>query len=96
MTRLVAAILILFAVLIGLKATNPSLLQSNLLSQGDSATPPTRNTGFSSEATGTTANGRVSAAGLNAPNQTNAGNQVGIANTTPLPLRTQSAVQGAW
>ena len=104
MTRLLAAILILFAVLIGLKASNPSLLQNNLFGQSSSATPPTRNTGFSSEETGTTVNnGSVSAASFNAPNASNAtnttstGNQVGsAANTTPLPPGTQPAVQARW
>ncbi|PSB34443.1 hypothetical protein [Stenomitos frigidus] len=96
MTRLVAAILILFAVLIGLKASNPSLLQSNLLIQGNNPTPPTRNTGFSSEATGaaTTNNAGVSS-NFNAPNQVNTSNPVG-ANTTPLPPRPLRAVPGGW
>ena len=98
MTRLVAAILILFAVLIGLKAANSSLFQNNLLGQTSSATPATRNTGFSSEVTGTTANGSVPSTGLNTLNQVNTSNQLNTAATTPLPPggSPAAAVRAGW
>jgi hypothetical protein len=98
MTRLVAAILILFAVLIGLKAANSSLFQTNLFGQGNNATPQTRNTGFSSAANGAaTSNSGVSSGGLNAPSQVNTANQLAPTGTTPLPPRgSQAAVRAGW
>ncbi|MBW4583460.1 MAG: hypothetical protein KME42_28175 [Tildeniella nuda ZEHNDER 1965/U140] len=90
MTRLVIAILILFAVLIGLKATNSSLWQRNLFSQLNSAPPETRNTGFSSDSTGAAPTNNAGASTtLTTPSQVSA-------DTTPLPSRPLQAVPGAW
>lgn len=90
MTRLVIAILILFAVLIGLKATNSSLWQRNLFSQFNSVAPATRNTGFNSDSTGAAPvnNAGVSTT-LTTPSQVSA-------DTTPLPARPLQAVPAGW
>ncbi|XGV95281.1 MAG: hypothetical protein ACAF41_21350 [Leptolyngbya sp. BL-A-14] len=96
MSRLVVAVLILFAVLIGLRAANSSPFQLNFLNQGNNTTPETRNTGFSAESTATASSGGVSQAGFNAPSQGSAGAGTS-AGTTSLPPQTQQRpVPGSW
>lgn len=88
MSRLVIAILILFAVLIGLRSANSSLFRLNFFNnQSDSLAPATRNTGFSADSTASS--GGVAQGNLTTPGQTGAG-------TTALPPQTQPAVPANW
>ncbi|MBW4692792.1 MAG: hypothetical protein KME27_13635 [Lyngbya sp. HA4199-MV5] len=87
MSRLVIAILILFAVLIGLRSANSSLFRLNFFNnQSDSLAPATRNTGFSAESTASS--GGVAQGNFN-PGQPDAG-------TTALPPQTEPAVPARW
>ncbi|MBW4469790.1 MAG: hypothetical protein KME45_05230 [Stenomitos rutilans HA7619-LM2] len=88
MSRLVIAILILFAVLVGLKSANSSLFRLSFPNQNDSLAPATRNTGFSAEST-TASNGGVTQENSNAPGRVSA-------DTSPLPPQTQPAVPANW
>lgn len=88
MGRLVIAILILFAVLVGLRAANSSLFQRNFANQLNSPAPATRSTGFSAESTASSDNGG-STTELNPLNPAGTG-------TTSLPPTTQPAVPAGW
>lgn len=94
MSRLVVAVLILFAVLIGLRVAHSSSVQLpfqlNFLNQSDNPASDTRNTGFSADSSGATSSNRISQASLNAPNQGS------TAPTTALPPQTQPPVPAGW
>lgn len=90
MNRLVVAILILFAVLAGLRFANAPLFQRNVANQIDSPASATRSTGFSAEATG--ASSGASVATQSASTQAQGGTTGG---TTALPP-SQPAVPGNW
>jgi len=88
MSRLVIAILILFAVLIGLRAANTSLFQRSFANQLNSPSSATRSTGFSTESTAASNNG-------GSTTNLNPSNPIG-ADTTSLPPTTQPAVPAGW
>lgn len=97
MGRLVVAVLILFAVLAGLRVANSSLFQRNVANQINSAAADTRSTGFSAEAIGTSS-GSVAGSGVASQSaSTQNFNQTGTAaNTTALPPSQPSAVPARW
>ncbi len=91
MGRIVVAVLILFAVLAGLRFSNSSLFQRNASNQLNSSASETRTTGFNADSTGTSTSTGVLSQSMR--NQ----NQPGTApGTTPLPPNQQPAIPGGW
>lgn len=89
MSRLIVAVLILFAVLAGLRFANASLFQRNVANRIDSSASDTRTTGFSADSTGASPRAGI------APQST--APQTGVAaETTPLPPAQQRAIPGNW
>jgi len=90
MSRIVVAVLILFAVLAGLRFSNSSLFQRNASNQLNSSASDTRSTGFNADSTGRSSGGTVS---RSTPYQTQPGTAPG---TTPLPPNQQPAIPAGW
>ena len=91
MSRIVVAVLILFAVLAGLRFSNSSLFQRNASNQLNSSASDTRSTGFNADSTGrSSGTGTVSRSTLY---QTQPGTAPG---TTPLPPNQQPAIPAGW
>lgn len=93
MSRLVVAVLILFAVLIGLRFANASMFQRNVTNQIDSAASATRNTGFSVESTGVSSGTGVASQSASTQTQNQADT---AAETTALPPSQQTGIPARW
>ncbi|GEM_PF-1143887 len=101
MGRLVSAVLILFAVLVGLRFSTSLPFQRNVAANRlDTAAQDTRNTGFTADSTGAVPGTGVPS--QSASTQTLSTSNPGVvsptaaAGTTPLPPASPSAIPGSW
>ena len=91
MSRIVVAVLVLFAVLAGLRFSNSSLFQRNASNQINNSASETRSTGFNADSTGTSSG--TSAVSQSTQTQTQPGTATG---TTPLPPSQRPAIPAGW